>query len=49
MEQAERWAKEKGCQAVYVRSNVVREGAHAFYERIGYVNIKLSKVFRKAL
>jgi GNAT superfamily N-acetyltransferase len=49
MEQAEQWAREKGRQAVYVRSNVIREGAHAFYERIGYANIKQSKVFRKAL
>ncbi len=49
MEQAEQWAREKGCQAVYVRSNVIREGAHAFYERIGYTTIKRSKVFRKAL
>jgi GNAT superfamily N-acetyltransferase len=49
MEQAERWASEKGCQAVYLRSNVIREGAHAFYERIGYTNIKQSKVFRKIL
>jgi GNAT superfamily N-acetyltransferase len=49
MEQAEQWAREKGRQAVYVRSNVIREGAHAFYERIGYTNIKHSKVFRKIL
>ena len=49
MEQAEQWAREKGCQAVYVRSNVIREGAHAFYERIGYANIKRSKVFHKTL
>ncbi len=49
MEQAERWAREKGCWAVYLRSNIVRKGAHAFYERIGYSNVKTSRVFRKVL
>jgi len=49
MAQAERWAQEKGCQAVLLRSNAIREGAHAFYEGIGYENIKTSKTFRKAL
>lgn len=49
MEQAERWARGKGCWAVYLRSNVVRKGAHLFYERIGYSNIKTSLVFQKAL
>jgi GNAT superfamily N-acetyltransferase len=49
MEQAEQWAREKGCGAVYLRSNVIRKDAHAFYERIGYVNVKLSKTFHKIL
>ena len=49
MEQAEQWACEKGCGAVYLRSNVIRKETHAFYERIGYTNIKRSKTFRKAL
>jgi len=46
MEQAERWAREKGCWAVHLRSNIVRKGAHVFYERIGYSNVKTSRVFR---
>jgi GNAT superfamily N-acetyltransferase len=49
MEQVERWAREKGCGAVYVRSNVIRDDAHAFYEGIGYSNVKTSKVFCKDL
>jgi GNAT superfamily N-acetyltransferase len=49
MQQAEQWAREKGCWAVYLRSNVVREGAHAFYEGIGYSSAKTSMAFRKAL
>lgn len=49
MQQAEQWARERGCRAVYLRSNVVREEAHAFYEGIGYRNIKQSLTFRKNL
>jgi GNAT superfamily N-acetyltransferase len=49
IEQAERWAREKGCWAVYLRSNIVRRDAHAFYERIGYSNVKTSRVFHKIL
>ena len=49
MQQAEQWAREKGCSEVYLRSNVVREGAHAFYEGIGYSSAKTSMAFRKAL
>jgi GNAT superfamily N-acetyltransferase len=49
MAQAEQWARERGCQAVLLRSNIIREGAHAFYEGIGYEDIKTSKTFRKAL
>ena len=49
MARAEQWARERGCQAVLLRSNIIREGAHAFYEGIGYEDIKTSKTFRKAL
>jgi GNAT superfamily N-acetyltransferase len=49
MQQAEQWAREKGCWAVYLRSNVVRKDAHAFYEGVGYSSAKTSMVFRKAL
>jgi len=49
MRKAEEWAREHGCREVRVRSNVIREQAHVFYERIGYSNIKTQKAFRKAL
>jgi GNAT superfamily N-acetyltransferase len=49
MEKAEDWAAARGCVALYVRSNVVRERAHHFYERIGYDLIKRSCVFLKKL
>ena len=33
--------------AVRVRSNVVRDRAHAFYEREGYRKVKVQQVFEK--
>jgi len=49
MERAETWAREHGCKIVSLRSNVIRERAHAFYERLGYKHVKTQKSFRKPL
>lgn len=49
LEAAERWARERGCPVMSVRSNVIRERAHKFYERNGYEHYKTQKAFRKAL
>jgi len=49
MQTVEQWARRQGCRAVRVRSNVVREGAHAFYKRIGYSTVKTQAVFYKEL
>jgi GNAT superfamily N-acetyltransferase len=49
LERAEQWAREKGCRAVHLRSNVIRGRAHAFYERHGYEHVKTQKAFRKKL
>jgi len=49
LEAAEEWARRHGCHGVNVRSNVIRERAHAFYERNGYEHYKTQKAFRKAL
>src|SRR5215470_17066677 len=46
---AEAWAKSKGCASMSVRSNVVRDRAHAFYLRNGYEHYKTQKAFRKSL
>jgi GNAT superfamily N-acetyltransferase len=46
---AEAWAKSKGCTNMSVRSNVVRDRAHAFYLRNGYEHYKTQKAFRKSL
>jgi len=49
IEQAEAWARENGCAAIGLRSNVIRERAHRFYERLGYEHYKTQKTFRKTL
>jgi GNAT superfamily N-acetyltransferase len=49
LEAAERWAAEKGCTSMSVRSNIIRERAHAFYLRNGYEHYKTQKAFRKVL
>jgi len=49
LDRAERWARENGCAAIGLRSNVIRDRAHAFYERLGYRHIKTQKSFRKDL
>jgi GNAT superfamily N-acetyltransferase len=45
----EKWAKGKGCKRMSVRSNVIREKAHAFYVREGYEHYKTQKAFRKGI
>jgi GNAT superfamily N-acetyltransferase len=46
---AEDWARKHGCKEMSVRSNVIRERAHNFYERNGYEHYKTQKSFRKPL
>jgi len=46
---AEEWARKHGCKSMSVRSNVIRERAHKFYERNGYDHYKTQKSFRKPL
>ena len=49
LDAAENWARGKKCVNMSVRSNVVRERAHVFYERNGYEHYKTQKAFRKPL
>ncbi len=49
LEVAERWARERGCHNLNLRSNVLRARAHAFYLREGYEHYKTQKAFRKRL
>jgi GNAT superfamily N-acetyltransferase len=46
---AEDWARARGCPVIRVRSNVIRERAHAFYVREGYAKLKVQQVFEKPL
>jgi GNAT superfamily N-acetyltransferase len=46
---AEKWAAERGCGALRVRCNVVRERAHAFYRRERFREIKEQKVFERKI
>ncbi len=49
LEAAEEWARRHGCGSVNLRSNVIRERAHKFYERQGYEHYKSQKAFRKSV
>ena len=49
LEAAVRWAAERGYRKLRVRSNVVREDAHRFYEREGFQRVKTQAVFDRRL
>jgi GNAT superfamily N-acetyltransferase len=46
---AEDWARRQGVDVLRLRSNVVRDDAHAFYRRLGYADSKTSLLFTKTL
>jgi GNAT superfamily N-acetyltransferase len=46
---AEAWARAQGIRLMRVTSRSTRERAHRFYVRDGYVRVKTSEVFEKAL
>lgn len=49
VEAAETWARRRGCTSMRLVSNVVRERAHEFYERLGYDVLKTQHAFKKTL
>jgi GNAT superfamily N-acetyltransferase len=49
LDRGEEWAREKGCREIGLRTNVIRERAHAFYERQGYKHVKTQRSYRKDL
>jgi GNAT superfamily N-acetyltransferase len=49
VERGEDWARGQGLGVIGVRSNIVRERTHVFYERLGYAVTKTQKVFRKRI
>jgi GNAT superfamily N-acetyltransferase len=46
---AEEWARARGLSKMRVRSNIKRERARRFYERLGYAVTKTQNVFDKLL
>ena len=49
VEEAESWALRRGFGRISVRSNVIRDRAHRFYERLGYERKKTQHKFQKRL
>ncbi|MBW4690926.1 MAG: GNAT family N-acetyltransferase [Lyngbya sp. HA4199-MV5] len=49
IQQGEQWAQQKGYSTIAVRSNLIRDQAHRFYEQVGYQQFKAQAVFRKGL
>jgi predicted N-acetyltransferase YhbS len=45
----EEWAIVQRLPEISVRSNVVRDSSHPFYEKQGYVRVKTQHAYRKAL
>ena len=49
LDAAEKWARQVGCNAISVHSNVTRNRAHQFYTNNGYRPVKTQKIFHKSL
>jgi GNAT superfamily N-acetyltransferase len=49
VERAEQWAKDRRLQKIRVRSNIIRDRARNFYERLGYTVSKTQNVFDRAI
>lgn len=49
LQRVEAFARDAGCSMLRLRTNVLRERAHAFYERAGYLSPKSQRVFEKRL
>ena len=43
----EEWARDNGVHRIRLRSNIIRDRAHAFYERAGYAKVKQQFTFEK--
>jgi GNAT superfamily N-acetyltransferase len=46
---AERWAEQKGCRRIRVRTNILRNRAGVFYEKLGFQLTKTQEVFDKVI
>jgi len=45
LDAAKRWAREKGCAVMRIRSNVIRQQTHRVYAELGYELSKTQHVF----
>lgn len=45
----EAWARQRGIADMVVRSSLSRDGAHTFYQRIGYVHHNTQHVYTRSL
>lgn len=46
---AENWIASQNVEKILVRSQIAREGAHAFYTRQSFTHVKTSAVFTKSI
>jgi len=49
VDKAKKWATERNMEKLLVRCNVLREGAHEFYAKSGFVEYKQQKVYEYML
>lgn len=45
----EAWTRSRGQRHIAVRSNIVREASHPFYERLGFMRSKTQHVYSRTL
>jgi predicted N-acetyltransferase YhbS len=46
---AVKWSRGHNCATIRVRSNVLRNDAHLFYERLGFTSLKEQKVYELSI
>jgi GNAT superfamily N-acetyltransferase len=49
LKMAEEWARDEGCSEVHLRSNIIRNTAHVFYQNRGYAQVKTQYAFTKPI
>ena len=49
VDRIERWAAERGLDQITVRSNVLRQESHPFYERLGFIRFRTQHVYRRQI
>ena len=49
IETAEKWAKEKGCKKLRVRTNIIREETRKYYRDLNFTSKKTQEVFEKEI